>query len=53
MRLSFGNPIGLAAQVKEDQRLIEVRFSKGKEAMVKKALKIASSKLPVRTIMSF
>ena len=48
MRLSFGNPIGLAARVKEKQRLVEVRFSKGKEGVVKKALKIASSKLPVK-----
>ena len=49
MRLSFGNPIGLAARVKEGQNLIEARFAKGKEAIVKNALKVASSKLPVKT----
>ncbi len=51
MRLSYGNPIGLAARVKAGQRLVEVRFNKGKEADVKKALKTASSKLPVKTII--
>jgi len=48
MRLSFGNPIGLAARVRSGQKIIEVRFSKGKEKVVKNALRIASSKLPVK-----
>jgi len=47
MRLSFGKPISTAAQVKAGQRIIEVRTLKGREAAVKKALKIASSKIPV------
>jgi len=48
MRLSFGNPIGLAARVMDNQRIMEVRFNKGKEKFVKNALRIASSKLPVK-----
>jgi len=48
MRLSFGNPIGLAARVKAGQNIMEVRFTKGREQVVKKALRVASSKLPVR-----
>ena len=46
MRKAFGKPIGLAAQVKVGQKLVEVRAMKGKEAAVKKALKLASNKLP-------
>jgi large subunit ribosomal protein L10e len=53
MRLSFGNPIGLAARVREKQNIMEVRFSKGKEGAVKKALKIASSKMPVKCRVVF
>lgn len=53
MRRSFGKPIGLAARVKERQRLMEVRFNRGKEASVKRALKIASSKLPVKCRIVF
>lgn len=47
MRLSFGRPTSTAAQVKKGQRIIEVRVHKGKEGVAKKALKIASSKIPV------
>lgn len=46
MRKAFGKPIGLAAQVKEGQKLVEVRASKGKDRAVKKALRMASNKLP-------
>lgn len=46
MRQAFGKPIGLAAQVKVGQKLIEVRTVKGKEAEVKKALKQAANRLP-------
>lgn len=53
MRLSFGNPIGLAARVKAGQKIIEVRFNKGKESVVKNALRIASTKLPVKCKMVF
>ena len=48
MRKSFGNPIGLAARVKTDQNVIEVNYMKGKEITVKKALRIAASKLPAK-----
>ncbi|MBN2331304.1 MAG: 50S ribosomal protein L16 [Candidatus Aenigmarchaeota archaeon] len=47
MRLSFGRPVSTAARVKEGQRIIDVRVPAGKEAIARKALKIASSKLPV------
>jgi large subunit ribosomal protein L10e len=53
MRKSFGNPIGLAARVKDGQKIIEIRFGKGKEDVVKKALKIASSKLPMKCRITF
>lgn len=48
MRLSFGSPIGTAARVRPEQNLIEVRYNKGGDVAVKKALKIASSKLPLK-----
>jgi len=48
MRRSFGKPIGLAARVRSGQNILEVRFNKGKEGIVKNALRIASSKLPVK-----
>ncbi len=47
MRLSFGRPHSTAAQVKKGQKVIEVRVSPGKEDVAKKALKVASSKVPV------
>jgi len=47
MRLSFGKPIGTAARVRAGQRILEVRVPPGKDAVVKRAFKIASSKLPV------
>jgi large subunit ribosomal protein L10e len=47
MRLAYGKVIGTAAQVKKDQKIIEVRADKGKEKVLKKALKVASSKIPV------
>jgi large subunit ribosomal protein L10e len=46
MRQSFGRPIGVAARVKENQKLIEIRVSPENGKVAKKALKIASSKLP-------
>lgn len=48
MRLAFGKIIGTAAQVKEGQRLLEVRVDSAKEGRAKEALKVAASKLPVR-----
>jgi len=53
MRKAFGKPIGLAAQVRAGQRLIEVRANKGKEAAVKKALKQAACKLPTTCRIAF
>ncbi len=47
MRLSFGRPTSTAAQVKSGQNVIEVRVPVGKESVAKRALKIASSKIPV------
>ena len=47
MRLSFGRPTSTAAQVKKDQKIIEVRVSPGKEDVAKRALKVASSKVPI------
>jgi large subunit ribosomal protein L10e len=46
MRQSFGRPIGSAAQVKADQKILEMRVSPANEALAKKALKVASSKIP-------
>ena len=46
MRLSFGKPIGTAARVKANQTIIEVRIPPGKEIIAKRALKVASSKMP-------
>jgi len=49
MRKAFGKPIGKAARVKTGQKLIEVRTDPGKEMHIKKAMKIAASKLPLTT----
>jgi len=46
MRRSFGKPIGLAAQVKKNQRIIMIRVPAGKEDIGKEALKRAGNKLP-------
>jgi len=48
MRKSFGRPIGLAARVKENQSIIEIRFDSDKQNVAKKALKTASSKIPAK-----
>jgi large subunit ribosomal protein L10e len=47
MRLSFGRPHSTAARVKNGQNIREVRVAPGQEGLAKKALKIASSKIPV------
>lgn len=49
MRQSFGNPIGTAARVKAGQKLIEIKIDRLKMMAAKKALKVASSKLPLKT----
>jgi large subunit ribosomal protein L10e len=46
MRKSFGRPVGAAARVKSGQRILEIRIPPGNENHGKKALKIASSKMP-------
>jgi len=46
MRKSFGKPIGLAARIRPNQNLIEVRFEKENLAVVKDALRRASAKFP-------
>lgn len=46
MRKSFGKPIGLSARVKKGQKIITVNSHKNSEAVVRKALKRATSKLP-------
>ena len=46
MKKAFGRPIGFAARVKAGQKLVELRFDKGKEPIAKKAMKIAASKMP-------
>ncbi|MEM5871968.1 MAG: 50S ribosomal protein L16 [Candidatus Aenigmatarchaeota archaeon] len=46
MRLSFGRPIGSAAQVRENQKILELRVLPEYENLAKKALKVAASKVP-------
>lgn len=46
MRRSFGKPIGQAARVEKNQRVISVFVPLGKEAAAKEALRRASTKLP-------
>ncbi len=46
MRMSFGKPIGTAAQVRAGQKLMEVRVNSGGVEHAKKALKAAIYKLP-------
>ena len=46
MRLSFGNPIGVAVQVKQGQRIMEVNINNNNLEFAKRALKIASMKSP-------
>lgn len=49
MRRAFGKPVGLAARVEDGTVLIELRI-RGKDIQqAKDALKVASSKLPVKT----
>ncbi|MCD6495844.1 MAG: 50S ribosomal protein L16 [Candidatus Aenigmarchaeota archaeon] len=47
MRLSFGRPTSTAAQVSKNQKIIEVHVSPGKEGVAKRALKVASAKMPI------
>ncbi|MBM3304314.1 MAG: 50S ribosomal protein L16 [Candidatus Aenigmarchaeota archaeon] len=47
MRLSFGHPIGTAARVHRGQAVAEVLVDPSKEAVARKALRVAKSKLPL------
>ncbi len=49
MRLAFGKPIGVAAQVRENQRIMELRVDASKESVAKEALRRASAKFPTTT----
>ncbi|MFQ5648139.1 MAG: 50S ribosomal protein L16 [Candidatus Aenigmatarchaeota archaeon] len=53
MRKAFGKPIGKAASVRPGQNLLLVRADKEKQAVVKKALKMAASKLPTTSRIVF
>lgn len=46
MRKSFGKPIGTAAIVKKNQKILLIRIDENKKEIAKKALKIAGAKLP-------
>lgn len=52
MRLSFGNPIGTAAQIREGQTIIEVSVPQDAVSIAKKALEIAKKKLPTTCSIS-
>ena len=52
MKHSFGKVIGTAAQVKEGKVLMEISVPKSAENEVRKLLKMASSKLPLRTTIN-
>ena len=49
MRMSFGKPIGTAAQVRAGQKIIEIRVNKPSLDIAKRALKKAGYKLPTPT----
>ncbi|HLD42185.1 MAG TPA: 50S ribosomal protein L16 [archaeon] len=46
MRLAFGRPVGTAARVFENQKIFSVMSVPGKYSEIKKAFKVATSKLP-------
>jgi len=48
MKKSFGKVIGLAAQIKKNQEVMEVRVSKINVAKAKEALQKANFKLPIK-----
>jgi len=53
MRLAFGRPIGTAAHVHRNQRVMEIRADKSIESAIKIALKRASAKFPTTCKMEF
>ncbi len=46
MRLAFGRPVGTAARVFQNQKILVVKSIPGKYSEIKKAFKVAVSKLP-------
>ena len=48
MRQSFGKPLGMVAQVKEGQKIFEIRVNDSDVGIAKIALKRASQKLPLK-----
>jgi large subunit ribosomal protein L10e len=51
MRMSFGRPIGTAVQVKKGQILLELRLKKSSIDAGKRALNVATKKLPLKCQM--
>jgi large subunit ribosomal protein L10e len=49
MRRAFGKPVGLAARVDNGQTIIEVYVNEQHVEKAKEALRVASSKLPIKT----
>jgi len=48
MKQSFGSPIGTAAQVKENQKIMEIQVNEGRVSVAREALKKANYKLPLK-----
>ncbi|MBI3413371.1 MAG: 50S ribosomal protein L16 [Candidatus Aenigmarchaeota archaeon] len=46
MRKSFGKPIGTAARIMKNQPIMELRVNEGSEKIAKRALDVASKKVP-------
>jgi len=53
MRKAFGKPISTAAQVRKNQGIIQVKTNKSKRDLAKRALKLASAKIPSRCRIVF
>ncbi len=49
MRRAFGRPVGLAARVEQGTEILEIRVKGQNLDLAKRALEVASNKLPVRT----
>jgi large subunit ribosomal protein L10e len=48
MRRAFGKPVGLAARVERGTALLELQVRRDNLELAKRALHVASSKLPVK-----
>ncbi|MFH1064736.1 MAG: 50S ribosomal protein L16 [Candidatus Woesearchaeota archaeon] len=46
MKMSFGKPIGIAAQLREGQTILQIKVNKAHIAVARDALRRASTKLP-------